>query len=209
MSPSPEQHQTVIVVDDDDAMRDSLVWLLKPLGVAVSAYASAEAFLADYAPERIRGCIVLDIRMPGMNGLELYEQIARHPAAPPVIFITGHGDIPMAVEALKKGAADFIEKPFNDKEIVALIERCLAKERVERDERRRGADTAQRLASLTTREREVMERILSGRLNKQIADELDISIKTVEVHRARVMEKMAANSVAELVQCVMAAKKST
>jgi FixJ family two-component response regulator len=209
MNPSVEQHQTVIIVDDDDAMRDSLVWLLKPLGITVSAYASAETFLAGYEPERIHGCIVLDIRMPGMNGLELYEQIARHPAAPPVIFITGHGDIPMAVEALKKGAADFIEKPFNDKDIVALIERCLAKERVERDARRHGADAAQRLASLTAREREVMECILSGRLNKQIADELGISIKTVEVHRARVMEKMAAGSVAQLVQQVIAAKKGT
>ena len=205
----PDQRPVIFIVDDDDAMRDSLVWLLEPRGMRVVAYASAEAFLADYQPEPIlNSCIVLDVRMPGISGLELYEEIARRPNPPPAIFITGHGDIPMAVSALKKGAADFIEKPFNDREIVALIDQCLEKDRVYQVQRQQSAGVVQRLAQLTAREREVMELVMAGRLNKQIADELGISIKTVEVHRARVMEKMAAGSVAELVRVVMAAKKA-
>jgi FixJ family two-component response regulator len=199
--------QTVYLVDDDDAMRDSLVWLLEGRGLTVRTYSSAEAFLAEWKPGLMRGCIVLDIRMPGMSGLELYEQLSSQPLSPPVIFVTGHGDIPMAVSALKKGAADFIEKPFNDKEIAALVEQCLEKDRAQRGERERKADIAQRLALLTAREHEVMEKIIAGRLNKQIADDLGISIKTVEVHRARVMEKMEANTVVELVQSVIAARE--
>jgi FixJ family two-component response regulator len=202
-----EARQTVYLVDDDEAMRDSLVWLLEGRGLSVRAYSSAESFLADYRPGKLRGCIVLDIRMPGMSGLELYEHIAAHPFPPPVIFVTGHGDIPMAVGALKKGAADFIEKPFNDQEIAALVAQCLERDRAQHAEREREAGVLQCLAQLTTREHEVLDRIIAGRLNKQIADDLGISIKTVEVHRARVMEKMGANSVAELVQSVMAAKK--
>jgi two-component system, LuxR family, response regulator TtrR len=198
--------QTVVVVDDDDAMRDSLVWLLKSHGMSVVPFASAEAFLVGY-PEAV-GCVVLDVRMPGKSGMELYQEIAQRPDAPPVVFVTGHGDIQMAVSMLKKGAADFIEKPYNEKAIVTLIEQCLRQER-ERDVRRRQlAEIAQRLASLTAREREVMDRIIAGRLNKQIADELGISIKTVEVHRGRVMEKMVVSSVAELVQCIMGLRGS-
>jgi len=198
---------TVYLVDDDEAVRDSLAWLLEARGLHVRTYTSAETFLVDYKPGHMRGCIVLDIRMPGMSGLELYEEIVRHPEPPPVIFVTGHGDIPMAVGALKKGAADFIEKPFNDKEIVALVEQCIAKDHGHDATRARDAELAQRLAQLTAREREVMERIMAGRLNKQIADDLGISIKTVEVHRARVMDKMAAGSVAELVQIALTARK--
>lgn len=207
MSAATHAGQTVYLVDDDDAMRDSLVWLLQGRGLSVRPYSSAETFLAEWKPGQMRGCIVLDIRMPGMSGLELYELISTKPLPPPVIFVTGHGDVPMAVSALKKGAADFIEKPFNDKEIAALVEQCLERDRAQRAEREREAGLAQRLAHLTAREREVMDRIIAGRLNKQIADDLGISIKTVEVHRARVMEKMGAGSVAELVQSVMAAKK--
>jgi FixJ family two-component response regulator len=203
-----KSRDTVYLVDDDEAMRDSLAWLLEARGLHVHTYTSAETFLADYKPGHMRGCIVLDIRMPGMSGLELYEEISSHPDTPPVIFVTGHGDIPMAVGALKKGAADFIEKPFNDKEMVALVEQCIANDHGHDATRAREAQLAQRLAQLTAREREVMERIMAGRLNKQIADDLGISIKTVEVHRARVMDKMGVNSVAELVQRVMESKKA-
>ncbi len=194
--------QRVYIVDDDEAMRDSLVWLVESQGFAVTAFASAEAFLATYRND-MAGCLVLDVRMPGMSGLELYERLNACGCALPVIFITGHGDVPMAVSALKKGAVDFIEKPFGDKDMLHLIEQCLALDREHREQRRQGADAARRLASLTEREREVMDLIIAGRLNKQIADVLSISIKTVEVHRARIMDKMGVRSVAELVQAVM------
>jgi FixJ family two-component response regulator len=196
----PEQR--VYVVDDDEAMRDSLVWLLESHGLAVAPYASAEGFLAAYG-EAMRGCLVLDVRMPGMSGLELYEALNARRSTLPVIFVTGHGDVPMAVSALKKGAVDFIEKPFRDGDMLRLIEQCLAMERTLREAREQEATLQRRLASLTERERQVLERVVAGKLNKQIADDLAISIKTVEVHRARVMEKMAAGSLAELVQAVV------
>lgn len=194
--------QRVYVVDDDEALRDSLVWLLEAEGLVVETFDSGEAFLAA-AHDGMCGCVVLDVRMPGISGLELYERLGEQGFRLPVIFITGHGDVPMAVSALKKGAADFIEKPFNDKDMLRLIEQCLATERAERAQRQKSADIKRRVDHLTQREREVMDLIILGKLNKQIADELGISIKTVEVHRARVMEKMAAGSLAELVQQVM------
>lgn len=199
--------QCVFVVDDDEAMRDSMAWLLEANGLTVRMFASAAAFLNAYH-EDMAGCLVLDVRMPGMNGLELHERLQGLHSTLPVIFVTGHGDVPMAVSALKKGAADFIEKPFNNKEILGLIEQCLAVEREQFSQRRRRAEIDKRLASLTPREREVMELMSAGRLNKQIADELGISIKTVEVHRGRVMDKMEVRSLAELVQCVMASPAS-
>ncbi|GAA5179064.1 oxygen response regulator transcription factor FixJ [Niveibacterium umoris] len=198
--------QTVHIVDDDEALRDSLIWLLESEGYAVATYASAEEFLAAWSPA-LAGCLLLDVRMPGMSGLELYEKLAAQHSTLPVIFITGHGDVPMAVSALKKGAVDFIEKPFNDQDMLRLIANCLEAERSERTQRRQDAETARRLDQLTTREREVLDLIVAGRLNKQIADDLGISIKTVEVHRARVMEKMDVSSLAELVQMVMSAGK--
>ncbi|MEZ5615714.1 MAG: response regulator transcription factor [Rhodocyclaceae bacterium] len=194
--------QRVYVVDDDEAMRDSLLWLLESQGFAVTAYASAEDFLAA-CHDDMSGCIVLDVRMPGMSGLELYEKLNARHCTLPVIFITGHGDVPMAVSALKKGAVDFIEKPFGDKDMLQLVEQCLELDRATRDRRLKERRVAQRLSSLTEREREVMELVLAGKLNKQIADVLNISIKTVEVHRARIMDKMAVRSVAELVQAVI------
>ncbi|ANQ84544.1 response regulator transcription factor [Azoarcus olearius] len=194
--------QEIFIVDDDDALRDSLVWMLESSGYKVVAFDSAEAFLHAWH-EGLAGCLVLDVRMPGMSGLELFEELGRRRCTLPVIFITGHGDVPMAVAALKKGAADFIEKPFADREMLALIEHCLQQERASRDKRRQEADTARRLEHLTQREREVLDLIIAGKLNKQIADVLGISIKTVEVHRARVMEKMGAHSLAELVQHVV------
>jgi FixJ family two-component response regulator len=194
--------QCVFIVDDDEAMRDSLAWLLESNGLHVKTFESGEFFLDAYR-EDMAGCLVLDVRMPGMSGLELHERLQGLRATLPIIFVTGHGDVPMAVSALKKGAADFIEKPFNDKEILRLIEQCLAADREQFSQRRRHAEIGRRIASLTLREREVMDLIAAGRLNKQIADDLGISIKTVEVHRARVMDKMEVRSLAELVQCVM------
>jgi RNA polymerase sigma factor (sigma-70 family) len=199
--------QRVYIVDDDDAMRDSLVWLLESHGFAVEAYPSAERFLQAYR-EEMRGCLVLDVRMPGMSGLELHERLVARRVALPVIFVTGHGDVPMAVSALKKGAVDFIEKPFGDRDMLRLVTQCLELERARREAREREAEVGRRVASLTEREREVMDLVVAGKLNKQVADELGISIKTVEVHRARVMEKMAVGSLAELVQAVLAAKRA-
>ena len=194
--------QCVYIVDDDEAMRDSLQWLIESQGLAVRTFAAAEDFLAACG-DAMAGCIVLDVRMPGMSGLELYEKMNLRRCTLPVIFITGHGDVPMAVSALKKGAVDFIEKPFNDKELLRVIGQCLERERATRAQRQREGETARRLAGLTEREREVMDLILAGKLNKQVADVLNISIKTVEVHRARIMDKMGVRSVAELVQAVL------
>jgi FixJ family two-component response regulator len=194
--------QIVYIVDDDEAMRDSLKWLLESRGLKVKIFASSEEFLGTLQGEPA-GCMVLDVRMPGMNGLQLYEQLQVRGCALPVIFITGHGDVPMAVSALKRGAADFIEKPFNDQEMLSLIERCMEQDRAASRKRAENAAATQRISSLTQREREVLDLIVIGKLNKQVADELNISIKTVEVHRSRVMEKMAVASVAELVQLVI------
>ena len=195
----------VHIVDDDEAMRDSLKWLLESRGLKVELYPSAEAFLHVFN-SGFCGCLVLDVRMPGMNGLDLHRELQARASTLPVIFITGHGDVPMAVSALKNGAADFIEKPFNDQDMLRLIESCMKQDRTAAAKRAENASVAQRLDSLTQREREVLGLIVAGKLNKQIADELRISIKTVEVHRSRVMEKMGAASVAELVQLVLKAQ---
>ncbi len=202
--PAMTPEQRIHIVDDDEALRDSLIWMLESSGHAVTSHDSAESFLKAWQPG-MAGCVVLDVRMPGMSGLELFEELGRRHCALPVIFITGHGDVPMAVAALKKGAADFIEKPFSDKDMLRLIEQCLTREKENRDKRRTDADTARRLEHLTPREREVLDLIIAGKLNKQVADVLGISIKTVEVHRARVMEKMGVNTLAELVQHVVTA----
>ena len=199
---SAMEDQFVFIVDDDEAMRDSLAWLLESNGLRVRSFESGEAFLDAWRAD-MAGCLVLDVRMPGISGLELHERLQALNSPLPIIFVTGHGDVPMAVSALKKGAADFIEKPFNDKEILRLIEQCLATDREQQSRRRRYAEISGRLAALTPREREVMDLMAAGRLNKQIADDLGISIKTVEVHRSRVMDKMEVRSVAELVQLVM------
>lgn len=199
--------QRVYIVDDDDAMRDSLVWLLESHGHSVQAFTSAARFLESYRVD-MRGCLVLDVRMPGMSGLELHERLASMRSSLAVVFVTGHGDVPMAVSAVKKGAVDFVEKPFSDKDLLRLVAQALELERREAESRRREADVRLRLDTLTHREREVLDLVVAGRLNKQIADALGISPKTVEVHRARVMAKMAAGSVAELVQAVVAARRA-
>ena len=203
MSAQPTASEQIIhVVDDDEALRDSMTWMLEGNNYKVATYDSADAFLRVISPVMV-GCVVLDVRMPGMSGLELFEELGRRGCSLPVVFITGHGDVPMAVSALKKGAVDFIEKPFSEADMLRLIEQCLMLERGNRDKRLQEADTVRRLEHLTQREREVLGLIIIGKLNKQIADVLGISIKTVEVHRARVMEKMGVNSLAELVQHVV------
>jgi two-component system response regulator DctR len=188
---------TVHVVDDDDAIRDALAWLLRSRGVPARTWPSAEAFLADWS-EEMRGCLVLDVRMEGMSGPELFDRLLARGSRLPVIFLTGHGDVPLAVAALKKGALDFVEKPFNDND---LVDRIVAAVRHDEDQHRRReseASLAARLAELTPRERQVMERVLAGEYNKTIADELGIAIRTVEVHRARIFEKMGVRSAVEL-----------
>lgn len=194
---------TVFIVDDEEAVRDSLQWLLESSGLKVALFDSAEAFLQGYDPAQ-PGCLVVDVRMPGMSGLELQEKLTELHYSIPVIFITGHGDVPMAVQAVKHGAADFLEKPFNDKELLQIVQRCLEQDQQQRARQQQVDSTQSRLASLTPREREVMQLVVAGKLNKQIADQLNISIKTVEAHRAKVMEKVGAHSLAELVQIVVA-----
>lgn len=187
------------LVDDDEAIRDALAWLLRSRGISSHSWPSAEAFLLEYS-SAMSGCLILDIRMTGMTGVELYDQLIVLGCAMPTIFLTGHGDVPLAVKALKRGAFDFIEKPFNDNE---LVDRVLEALRFDENRRWRDADRAQiaeRLATLTEREREVMSCILAGKLNKVIADDLQIAMRTVEVHRARIFEKMGVRSAVELAQ---------
>ncbi|RAI43209.1 response regulator transcription factor [Rhodoplanes roseus] len=187
----------VYVVDDDDAMRDSLDWLLTPLGLAVRTFASADAFLADHDPDRI-ACLVTDVRMPGLSGLELHETLVRRGVAMPVIVITGHGDVPMAVRAMRTGALDFIEKPLNNQLLIERIHEALRLARSRRDGSRETDAIRTRLATLTAREREVAALVAAGKQNKAIAFDLGISLKTVEIHRHNAMEKMAATTGADL-----------
>ena len=190
--------RSVAIVDDDEAVRDALSWLFSSKGLPTLSFASGEALLAAFDVERI-GCLVLDVRMAPINGLALFEKLlASQPYCPPAIFLTGHADVPLAVSALKMGAVDFLEKPFDDTVLIERVEAAL-----ERDVSARAALASRhqleaQLRQLTEREREVMALILDGKLNKQIAEALDISIKTVEVHRARVLEKMAVKSAVEL-----------
>lgn len=192
------------IVDDDEAIRDALAWLFQTRGVPSRAWVSGEDFLADHDPA-MRGCVVLDVRMAGMSGLECLVQLQQRGCTMPVIFLTGHADVPVAVSALKKGAFDFIEKPFNDNELVNVVIDALALDARRQANAAARAGTSARLASLSAREREVMERILSGKLNKVIADELDIAVRTVEVHRARIFDKMGVKSAVELAQVLSGA----
>ncbi|HEX2478413.1 MAG TPA: response regulator FixJ [Geminicoccaceae bacterium] len=192
---------TVVVVDDDDAVRDSLQAMLEAEGFAVETFAAAADFLEGYRPAS-NSCLVIDVRMPGMDGIELLTKLATRVSSPPVIMMTGHGDVPMAVMAMKLGAVDFVEKPFAAAALVRSIRDALAT--------CRPASTATheidgRLARLTGRERDVLEQLVVGRSNKEIALELGISPRTVEIHRARVMEKMQAQSLSHLVRMALAA----
>ena len=193
---------TVYVVDDDDAIRDSLRWLLEANDYKVELYDSGESFIAKYDPNAI-AVLVLDVRMPGMSGLEVQEHLLARKADLSIIFITGHGDVPMAVRALKKGAVDFIEKPFQQAALKAQVEHMLNEARERRMKNERQSLNEALLAKLTPREQQVLERIVAGRLNKQIADDLGISIKTVEAHRASIMDKTNSGTVADLMRVVM------
>jgi two-component system response regulator DctR len=190
---------TAYIVDDDAAIRDALLWLFKSRSVPAVAWPSAEAFLKDYRDD-MAGCLLLDIRMTGMTGPELLEHLRTRHCVMPVIFLTGHGDVAMAVSALKRGAHDFIEKPFNDNDLVDRVLAALDMDAKQRSEQENVASVEGRVQRLTKREREVMERILAGKLNKVIADELGIATRTVEVHRARLFEKMSVKSAVELAQ---------
>jgi two-component system response regulator DctR len=187
------------IIDDDEAIRDALQWLLKTRNVPCTTWASAEAFLEALQPDW-RGCIVLDIRMDGMSGLECFDALKGLGSTLPVVFITGHGDVPMAVAALKKGAFDFIEKPFNDSDLVAVVLRGLEQDREHQQALDAREAVREKLALLTAREREVMDLILEGKYNKVIADKLNISMRTVEAHRSKIFEKMAVRSAVELAQ---------
>jgi len=187
------------LIDDAAAIRDSLAWLLESCGVACLSYPSAEDFLADWLPS-FSGCILLDIRMGGMSGPELFEVLCERGCRMPVIFLTGHGDVPMAVAALKRGAFDFVEKPFNDNELVDRVVEALKLDATQRLAASDADSLSARLGRLTTREREVMELVLAGKLNKLIADELQISMRTVEVHRANLFDKMGVRTAVELAQ---------
>ena len=198
-----KEHQPVVyIVDDDEAVRGSLRLLLKSVGLSPNAMGSAREFLAKYDPVQ-PGCLVLDVRMPEMSGLELQEQLNLQGAIIPVIFITGHGDVPMAVEAMQAGAFDFLQKPFRDQDLIDRIQRALEKDRSNRSALTERNTIRERLESLTPREREVLTMVTSGKANKVMASDLGVSQRTVEIHRARVMEKMGATSLAQLVRMVM------
>lgn len=197
---------TVYVVDDDEAVRDSLQWLLEGNDYRVRCFESAEGFLTRFDPREV-ACLIVDVRMPGMNGLELQDELLRRGCAMPLVFITGHGDVPMAVDTMKKGAIDFIEKPFSEVLLRDLVDRMLQKARLNADQQQAEASRGALLGRLTPRESQVLERIVAGRLNKQIADDLNISIKTVEAHRANIMEKLNVSTVADLLKIALGSSK--
>ena len=203
--PKTTQAEVVYVVDDDEAVRDSLTWLLESNGYTVRCHASAERFLQSLqnTDKSTISCLILDVRMPGMSGLELQERLISENLPMPISFITGHGDVSMAVSTMKRGAVDFIEKPFKENELCALVERMLTKARVDFAQADQRKNTQSLLSKLTGRERQVLERIVAGRLNKQIADDLSNSIKTVEAHRANIMEKLNVNTVADLLRLAL------
>ena len=192
----------VYVVDDDEGVRDSLQWLLEGKDYRVRCFDSAENFLSRYDPKEV-ACLIVDIRMGGMSGLELQEKLIENNSPLPIVFITGHGDVPMAVDTMKKGAMDFIQKPFKEEELLPLVEQMLEKAKAAFAGHQQAASRDALMSKLTSREAQVLERIVAGRLNKQIADDLGISIKTVEAHRANIMEKLNANTVADLLKIAL------
>ena len=202
-----EKPATVFVIDDDEAVRTSLRLLLKSVGLPVETFASAQEFLDQFDGDR-PGCLVLDIRMPGMSGLDLQQKLNAVHSITPIVFITGHGDVPMAVEAMQAGAVDFIQKPFRDQDLIDGIHRALDTDRANRAELRERDEIRRRMGQLTPREREVLDLVTQGKANKVIAGDLNVSQRTVEIHRARVMEKMGASSLAHLVRMVIEAERA-
>jgi two-component system, LuxR family, response regulator FixJ len=199
MTKDTKRKPVVYIVDDDDGMRRALTVLMTTVGYQPAAFVRPAEFLEKYDPNQA-GCLVLDVRMPEMSGLEVQQQLNRNGALIPVILITGHGDIPMAVQAMKDGAFDFLQKPFRDQDLLDRINAALKQDAQNRESVDRLADLRQRAESLTPREREVMALVVDGKANKVIAIDLGLSERTVEIHRANVMEKMAARSVAHLVK---------
>ena len=202
MTPQTKQSPTVFIVDDDAAIRIAMQALMDSVNLEYEIFGSADEFLEKVSDQR-PGCLVLDIRMPGLGGLELQEELLQRENTLPIIFITGHGDVPMAVEAMQKGAVDFIQKPFRDQELLDRIREALETDEERREAQQQHAEVAHRLDRLTNREREVFDLVVTGKPNKVIAYELGVSQRTVEIHRARVMEKMQARSLADLVKMHM------
>jgi FixJ family two-component response regulator len=194
----PLTKPTLYVIDDDKAVRDSLCWLLESINYRVKGYASGEDFLQEYSIH-MQGCLILDIRMPGISGLQLQQQLSQHPFTMPIIFITGHGDVPMAVQAMKQGAYDFIEKPFNEQSLLDKIQQALQMDKENAPKRLEYDSILARLTTLTRREREILHLLTKRYTNKMLADELNISIKTVEAHRSHLMEKMRVHNYQELI----------
>lgn len=193
----------VFVVDDEEVVGDSIAMLLSTVGIATRVFRDPRAFLAEYSPDQ-GGCLLLDVRMPRVGGLEVQQELLRRGIALPVIFISGHGDVPIAVEAMRAGAMDFIQKPFNDEELIRRVEAALAEDARHRVQLRRRDQIRALWAELTPREQEVGRRLADGQANKVMASEMDISERTVELHRARVMQKMEVRSLAQLVRMLVA-----
>ncbi len=197
----------VFVVDDDPDVLKSLARVLRSAELAVATFSSPSEFLEQHDP-RAAGCLVLDVAMPGLNGLELQQALTAKSSAIPIIFLTGRGDIPMSVQAMKGGAVDFLTKPIDDEDLLKAVHTALEKDRIERQSRAELDEIQERLATLTPREREVLTHVVSGQMNKQIAYDLGTVEQTIKVHRARVMEKMKVNSMAELVRLTERLKKT-
>jgi RNA polymerase sigma factor (sigma-70 family) len=203
MNTDSTQKFTVYIVDDDQAIRHAMELLMRSVGLEYEIFHSGDDFLKDYTNDRA-GCLVLDIRMPGLGGLELQEKLNELGSTLPIIFITGHGDVPMAVEAMQKGAVDFIQKPFRDQELLDRISEAVKTDQERRSAREEKAEVRERIGKLTNREHQVLDLVVTGKPNKVIAYELGVSQRTVEIHRARVMEKMQAKSLADLVRMHLA-----
>ena len=204
MTQNQQETPPVFIVDDDPAIRFAMQALMDSVNIEHEIYSSGDEFLESVDDHRA-GCLVLDIRMPGLGGLELQEELIKRDSTLPIIFITGHGDVPMAVDAMQKGAVDFIQKPFRDQDLLDRIREALKTDAERREEQQKHAEVAERLDRLTNREREVFDLVVTGKPNKVIAYELGVSQRTVEIHRARVMEKMQARSLADLVKMHMTA----
>jgi RNA polymerase sigma factor (sigma-70 family) len=203
MSTGTTEKSTVYIVDDDQAIRHAMELLMRSVGLDYEIFHSADDFLSNHSNDRA-GCLVLDIRMPGLGGLELQEKLNDTGSTLPIIFITGHGDVPMAVEAMQKGAVDFIQKPIRDQELLDRVSEALTTDQQRRSAREEKAEVLSRIEKLTNRERQVLDLVVTGKPNKVIAYELGVSQRTVEIHRARVMEKMQAKSLADLVRMHLA-----
>ncbi len=199
---STNEQITVFIVDDEEAIRDSLTMLIESVGLVAETYDSAQAYLENFDPAR-PGCLILDVRMKGMSGLSLQDELNKKPLHPPIIIITGHGDVQMAVRAVKAGASEFLEKPFNEQQLLDSIHIAIEQDAEQRGKASKLAEIQERVDRLTEREKEVMELIVTGMLNKNIAHELNISQSTVEAHRAKVMDKMEARTLSDLMRMII------